>query len=218
MKKFDGIDYTFRPVSYWNDTTVQQAILRGIKGTQRRELITKALTEGRLESVSDELQSAEVSDGVRDHLGRIHPSFMGGEYLPGYQRQETEIVRIELESTTSDVISIRARWWQGRLRYRVVDEYKETFEVKPATSQHPFTLGQLVRFIDRVSHRDLWGPFSLAYNELNADGGTDRRQLRHFTRISSDIYLQLHDHFEHVFAEWVREAEVDADLAEDRED
>lgn len=138
--------------------------------------------------------------------------------LPGYQRQETEIVRIELESTTSDVISIRARWWQGRLHYRVVDEYQETFEVKPATSQRPFTLGQLVRFIDRVSHRDLWGPFSLAYNALNADGGTDRRQLRHFTRIRSDIYPQLHDHFEHVFAEWVREADVDAGLEEAHED
>ncbi|MEN9732018.1 MAG: hypothetical protein RLZ45_13, partial [Verrucomicrobiota bacterium] len=24
MKKFDGINYGFRPVSYWGDTTVQQ--------------------------------------------------------------------------------------------------------------------------------------------------------------------------------------------------
>ncbi len=79
MNKFAGIDYTFRPVGYWEDTTVQQAILRGIKGTRRRQLIANALAEGRLESVSDELQSAEVSDGVRDQLGRIHPSLMGGE-------------------------------------------------------------------------------------------------------------------------------------------
>ena len=27
---------------------------------------------------------------------------MGGEYLPSYQREETEIGRIELESTTSE--------------------------------------------------------------------------------------------------------------------
>jgi len=27
---------------------------------------------------------------------------MGGEYLPSYQREETEIARIELESTTSE--------------------------------------------------------------------------------------------------------------------
>ncbi|MBM3901705.1 MAG: hypothetical protein FJ379_06395 [Verrucomicrobia bacterium] len=218
MKTFNGINYAFRPESYWNDTTVQQAILRGIKGTKRRQLIANALSEGTLEKLGDELQSAEVSDEVRDQLGRIHPSLMGGEYLPSYQRQETEIVRIELESTTSDVISIRGRCWKRRIRYRVVDEYQETFEVKPATSQRPFTLGQLIRFIDRVSHQDLWGPFSLAYNELNADGGTERRRLRHFTRISSDIYPQLHDHFEHVFTEWVREADADADLEEAHED
>jgi len=42
-------------------------------------------------------------------LDLIHPSFMGGEYLPDYRRDEIEIARIELESTTSDVISVRAR-------------------------------------------------------------------------------------------------------------
>lgn len=45
MKTFDGIDYEFRPESYWEDSTVQQAILREVKGTNRRELITKALAE-----------------------------------------------------------------------------------------------------------------------------------------------------------------------------
>ena len=43
---------------------------------------------------------------------------MGGEYLPGYRRNEVEIVRIELDSTTSDVISLRARPI-GRKRPRI---------------------------------------------------------------------------------------------------
>lgn len=218
MKKLNGIDYQFRPESYWTDSTVLQAILRGVKGTRRRQLIRQALAEGALERVPDELQSEEVSDGIRDQIGRIHPSFMGGEYLPSCRSEETEIVRIDLRSTTADVISVRARWEDGYIHYSVVDEYKTEFGLYPETTVRPFSLAGLIRFIDRVSHRDLWGPFSLSYNALNADGGTDRRQLRHFTRISSDIYPQLHDHFEHVFAEWVREAEVDADLAEDRKD
>jgi hypothetical protein len=77
MKTFDGIDYEFRPESYWEDSTVQQAILREVKGTNRRELITKALAEGKLETVSDELQLAEASDDVRAQLGRNHPSCEG---------------------------------------------------------------------------------------------------------------------------------------------
>ena len=92
------------------------------------------------------------------------------------------------------------------------------FRCDPDSSDRPLSLGEFIEFIDAVSCRDLWGPFSLAYNELNADGGTDRRQLRQFTCISSDIYPQLHDHFEHVFEEWVREADVDADLEEAHED
>lgn len=39
---------------------------------------------------------------------KFHPSFVGGEYLPDYKANEVQIARIELQSTTTDVISIRA--------------------------------------------------------------------------------------------------------------
>lgn len=209
MKRYPGIRYAFRPKSYWNDTTVEQAILRGVKGRRRRELISQALADGQFEHVAEEIQSAEISDDLRRRLGRIHPSFMGGEYLPGYPAGETEIARIDLESTTSDVISIRARREGGLIHYRVVDEYHEVFRCDPESSARPFSLGEFVEFIDAVSHNDLWGPYSLAYNELNADAGTERRNLRHFTRISSDLYPELSDHFERVFADWVAEGEAE---------
>jgi hypothetical protein len=215
MKTFDGINYDFRPVSYWDDSTVQQAILRGVKGKRRRQILAKALAEGQFEKVSEEIQTAEISNELRDRLGRIHPSFMGGEYLPGYERQETEIARIELESTTSDVISVRARWEDDRIRYRIVDEYSTEFRCEPDSGDQPLSLGEFIEFIDAVSCGDLWGPFSLAYNELNADGGTARRRLRHFTRIHSDVYLQLSEHFEKVFEAWVAEGGADAGGGED---
>jgi hypothetical protein len=39
----------------------------------------------------------------RSALGRLHPSFMGGEYLPDRRDTEVEIARINIDSTTSDV-------------------------------------------------------------------------------------------------------------------
>ena len=91
---------------------------------------------------------------------------MGGEYLPSYQREETEIGRIELESTTSDVISIRARWEDGQIHYRVVDEYDTEFDCKLDRSDGPLSLDEFIRFIDAIACQDLCGPFSLAYNQL----------------------------------------------------
>jgi hypothetical protein len=215
MKKYEGIGYDFCRTSYWDDTSVEQAVLRGVKGKHRRKVLSKALAEGKFEKVSEEIQSSEISNELRDRLGQIHPSLMGGEYLPSYGREETEIARIELESTTSDVISIRARWADGQIHYRVVDEYDTEFHCNPDSSDEPLSLGEFIEFIDAVSCRDLWGPFSLAYNELNADGGTERRRLRHFTRINSDVYPQLSEHFEKVFEEWV--AEKDDGAGDDEE-
>ncbi|MSU31672.1 MAG: hypothetical protein EXS25_03225 [Pedosphaera sp.] len=210
MKKYEGIRYDFCPTSYWDDISVEQAVLRGVKGKHRRQLLSKALAEGKFEKISEEIQSAEISNELRDQLGQIHPSLMGGEYLPSYEREETEIARIELESTTSDVISIRARWEDGQIHYRVVDEYATEFGCKPDRSDCPLSLNEFIRFIDAISCQDLWGPFSLAYNELNADGGTKRRRLRYFTSIDSDVYVQLSGHFERVFEAWVAEGEAEA--------
>ena len=51
--------------------------------------------------------------------------FMGGEYLPDYLPEEVEIARVAMESTTADVISIRAFMEADNLiHYRVVDEYE----------------------------------------------------------------------------------------------
>jgi hypothetical protein len=41
---------------------------------------------------------------------------------PNYQPHEVEIARIELQSTTSDVISLRAKGSQRRIKYRLVDQ------------------------------------------------------------------------------------------------
>lgn len=82
-------------------------------------------------------------------LSRIHPSFLGGEFLPTRKENEVEIARITLASTTSDVASVYARLEGGRFHYRVVDEYAGDTLIGPTTctSDRPLTLGELVEFL-----------------------------------------------------------------------
>ena len=51
---------------------------------------------GKLDELCNELLNDSLDDRVRESLGRIHPTFMGGEYLPKYSRREVEIARIQL--------------------------------------------------------------------------------------------------------------------------
>ena len=46
MKRYPDIEYSYRPVSYWHDETLTQAILKNIKGEFRRRQIRRALAEG----------------------------------------------------------------------------------------------------------------------------------------------------------------------------
>ncbi|MDQ3545720.1 MAG: hypothetical protein M3429_04250 [Verrucomicrobiota bacterium] len=113
---------------------------------------------------------------------------MGGEYLPDPEATETEIARIELESTTSDVISIRAVPDPAGFRYCIVDEYETDFEQPFETSERPLTLKELIDFIDGSGLPEFDGGLTLAYNNANVQD-SDRASLRHFTTITSGFYL-----------------------------
>ena len=116
-------------------------------------------------------------------LGRLHPSFMGGEYLPDRRDTEVEIARINIDSTTSDVTSVYAKAGKDRIRYRVVDEYNgDTLsEKRTRSSKRPLSLGELIDFF-----LGAW-PLQevLEMNELDRDGAQD------FTRPSSEVYPQF---------------------------
>ena len=154
--RYSDIDYEFQASSYWEPpAAVLAAVLRNVKGTERRAMIRDYFRQGRLDELLPELTCDELSQGARERLGRIHPSFMGREYLPGYRPNEVEIVRMEFKSTTADVTSVRARpvgRKKVKIEYRVVDEYLSDFTFKPRRSNEPLTLGQLVHSPDNVKH------------------------------------------------------------------
>jgi hypothetical protein len=207
-KLYAGIDYEFRPESFWTAASDPlDAILRNIKGRNRREMIRDYYAAGEVEELSDELLKESLHDESRQRLSLIHPTFMGGEYLPNYRREEVEIARIELTSTTSDVVSLRATPSGSRIKYRVVDEYATEFLLPQQTSRRPFSLRQLIRFLDSVEQPGAdasWKRFGfvLSYNECNLECGTDLETLQDFTSVSSDFYPDLGSHYREAIEEW----------------
>jgi hypothetical protein len=162
-----------------------------------------------IDQLEDAFLQAKLSEEQRKRLGMIHPSFMGGEYLPDCEVDETEIARIELQSTLADVISIRAKREEDEYHYTVVDEHNDTYKLFTETSIDTFTLGELIDFIDYSEQVGGWsGGLSLSYNNSNAEY-LSRERLRHFTTISSEIYPELEKHYDNVFSDWASVEEID---------
>jgi hypothetical protein len=140
----------------------------------------------------------------------IHPTFMGGEYLPEYGRRELEIVRIELESTTYDVLSLRARPVGSRIGYSAVDEHGSEFLLPQQTSLRPFSLLQLIHFLDSLRQDGPSDPswyrfgFALSFNQINLEWGADLEDLQNFTQIHSDQY-PVASHYSQRIVEWSAE-------------
>ncbi len=200
-------DHSNRPASYWEDNDPLAAILRNVKGTRRRQMIRDFWAAGRAEELDPALLADQTDPELKGFLERLHPTFMGGEYLPDLLPTEVEIARIELESTTADVISIRARREPGgeRIHYRIVDEYDSTFRITPETTEEPLTQDELVRMIDTVDGGE-GGGLAMCYTRMNAESGADPESLRHFTTVRSECYPELIDHYDRIHAEWVEQA------------
>jgi hypothetical protein len=90
----------------------------------------------------------------------------------------------------------------------VVDEYATEFLLPQQTSRRPFSLGQLIRFLDSVEQEDAdpsWNRFGfvLSPNQCNLECGTDLETLRDFTSVSSDFYPDLASHYREAIEEVV---------------
>lgn len=203
MKRYRGINYRQRPKNYWEASGGLRALLRNLKGKERRAMIRQFWREGRIQELELALLKPKLSKREREEIGRIHPSYLGGEYLPPYKSGEVEIARIELDSSTADVISIRARPGRQGIAYRIVDEYRTRFRLPRASSREPLTLAELVSLIENTEIPGEGRNLALHFNERNAQDG-DKQDWEGFTEVTSDFYPKLGTHFDNIFREWAK--------------
>ena len=140
------IDLGYRPQSYFWPITHDTHVIAAIKGERRRSEIRNAYDADRVTPLDALYASPTLPDEDRLALGRLHPSFMGGECLPDRRDTEVEIARINIDSTTSDVTSVYAKAGKDRIRCRVVDEYwgDTLSENRTRSSKRPLSLGELI--------------------------------------------------------------------------
>lgn len=148
------INLDYRPTDYFGAVSRATHLLRTVKGAARQQHIRTLIEANRLDELDDWMAKESLTEEARSIAGRIHPMFMGGEFLPDLRKGEIEVARISLRSTTADVISVRATRGKDRIRYRIVDEYFPDSPYTGATSRRtsiqPLTLGQLEQFIERA--------------------------------------------------------------------
>ena len=83
MPNAENFNLDFRPHSYWGPQDLRTHYGGRIKGELRRAAALDLLEEG--EAHPAMLQSA-LDEDSRQAVGRVHPWFMGGEYLPDLAR------------------------------------------------------------------------------------------------------------------------------------
>lgn len=188
-RRIEGFDLDFRPRSYFWPMGLREHLLATVKGTVRRELLALL---GEREALADEavagiLAREKISGRLRRALGRIHPAFMSGEYLPDLRRGEVEIARITTASVMGDVTSVRARRTKKGIAYRIEDEHESEFEIRPRWSREPLSMLELIRLIENTKPDSP----TVGVLKMNREGGSDWDDLEGFVEVTSPFYPQL---------------------------
>lgn len=206
-----GIDFSFRPRSYFWPMGLETHLLSRIKGAERRAIVEGLVKAGRVDEVFDFVAKSALDEDERKALGRIHPRFMGGEYLPNLGQGEVEIARITIQSTLQDVTSVFARRGRRRIYYRVVDEYEgETLSGKTErTSTKPLTLGELEQFFNGA-----WSIFEVLEMNFGEDG-YDPDDIRSFSSATSQFYPQIGALYRQRIEAWTAERRREHGLDEE---
>jgi hypothetical protein len=188
LPEVPGIDLSFRPRSYFWPLDLEAHLLSRVKGAERRAALQRLIDAGRLDEAPAILMLSGLSKHDREMIGRIHPAFMGGEYLPDLDDREVEIARITIDSVTRDVTSVFARRGKRRISYRVVDEYGgDTLTGKGTrTSLRPISLGELETLFNRA-----WSIFDVLEMNFGHDGYPMEAMQRFVIAVESEFYPQI---------------------------
>lgn len=204
MPNSKDFQWDFRPETYWDNAKIG---LANIKGEWRRRMVEGALRTGQIDVLVPSTLSDDLSHDERRYRGAMHPTLLGGEFLPEYLPDEVEIARLSLDSVTWDVYQVRAQASaDGRIHYRVVDEYESweqgLFSVSPESSEKPFTFGEMVSFIDNIEIGECEGHFTNGLRDGQYVQGEKLEELIDFVRVSSLYYPELESWYDAEALEW----------------
>jgi hypothetical protein len=202
VPEVDGISLDFTPRSYFTARDLHVGLPSDITGKARRDLARRMAAEG--EDVPPELLAPVLSTEDRTHWGALHPSLMGGEYLPPMREDEVEIARISLESVTADQVSVRARRTGRGIAYSIVDEYDggDGYALHPRTSTAPLSMRQLVAMLDGACEQ---GGAVLSPVVAHVEDGESADDYRGFVAVESDFYPDLGRYYEARFDQYFAE-------------
>lgn len=125
--------------------TVEETILRRIKGNYRRGFVAAAIKDEGLQSVPEPWTPHDLSEHLKNLLQQQHPAARGGEDLPDLEDREVEIARLSLtNSVHGEVTSLRARQMEDGVAVRMVDEYESEFALPFNTIEQPLSSEQVI--------------------------------------------------------------------------
>ena len=137
-----NIDYFAKPKS------LEEAIIRRIKGDHRKAFIAKAIKQDGLDSIPPQWTAHELGEMFKMMLTSRNPRNRGGEDLPDLEEGEVEITRVSLaDSVHGEVTSLRVRRDGNAMALRLVDEYQTEFVLPSDRIESPFTDEELVQFL-----------------------------------------------------------------------
>ena len=217
-----GFDYAFRPASYFKDLDPATVIVSSILGEERRKDVLARLASEDFDPMvwGEWLTESKLEDDIRTMIGQHHPAFMGGEYLPALEQDEIEIARSVCASMTQDVTSIRARRRNGRILYRVVDEYEMPFELSRKSSARPLTFGELIDLIEGSQRKEEEIKRGLVFSiiDSNIHYDADPEDMRSFITVSSGFYPELATYYTLAIDAHIDALQVEEDEYEDEEE
>ena len=137
-----NIDYFAKPKS------LEEAIIRRIKGDHRKVFIAEAIKQDGLDSIPPQWTAHNLDEMFKMMLTSRNPRNRGGEDLPDLDDGEVEIARVSLaDSVHGEVTSLRVRRDGASMMLRLVDEYETEFELPSQRIERPFTDEELVEFL-----------------------------------------------------------------------
>ena len=205
---FPKTNMTFKPATYWPESLTQEQLISRIEGKERQDIARSILNNEGFAGLTAFIAGEELNEEERQAWGNIHPMFMGGEHLPSLDEGEVEIVRISLQSTIGDQISIRAKQQNGMIVYRVASEHDDNedmrYQIPFDRSEEPLTLEEMVKLIDgSFIPGDIYsGGLVISNWQCSFDSDHDLELAMQFVSTSSNFYPQLEAYYETVAKEW----------------